>query len=352
MSSESTPLTPVKGDTDTAAVASVKEAAAQSIEFLDFNLSKSYEAWQETQKSHAKAFISYIFFLVLTAVLLWGEGLEDRINVPVLSLSIDRRFASIWSLVLNSINLYWLSTTAFYSRLITVKVEELLRKRYGRGAVAWQMEYPSPFRTIVGLLPALVYSKKRGFLVPAAFLLLSLIAFYTVSFFVLPTLFVWKAASVFGYGTFAKGAILVFAILFIAPTIFLTFYRRMQAVEKRLQKGMEIRSVKEFNFEIDAEAKKKCFELYGLNCYVCESDFKEVYGKSSEKFMQAHLIKPWSEIGELERLSPAEHLRPVCPNCHSIIHLENPPLSFDAVRAMLQGNTGKQPLREQALTDR
>lgn len=337
MSSETLTAAPTSLATEVTPEKVTKEDDGLERELLDFNLSKSYEAWQEAQKTLSKAFISYVVFLSLTAVLLWGEGIENKVNVPVLSLSIDRRSASVWTLILSGITLYWFSVSRFYLNLVTRKVVELLQKRYGVVDVVWQMEHPSPFLTVLRLVPGLVYSMKWALIAPAVLFVLVLLTFYAGSFLVLPTLFVWKTASVFGFGSAAKLAMSVGAVLAIAPAAFLTFTRRTANIDKRLLKGMGLRSAKELNFEINAEAKKKCFELYGLDCYVCDLSFKEVHGQPGRKFMQVHLIKPWSEIGELERLNAAAHLRPVCPNCHAIIHLENPPLSFDAVRNMLAG---------------
>lgn len=337
MSSETTSTVPVSASKEIATNAATKEDAPYNSEFLDFSLSKTYEAWQEAHKTISKTFISYTVFLLLTAVLLWGEGIQDKINVPVLSLFIDRRSASVWAFLLSVISLYWFSIAQFYTRLVTVKVAELLRKRYETSDTVWQMEHPSPFLTALRLIPSLVFSKKRALIAPALLLTVVALTFYAVSFIALPTLFVWKTASSFENGMGAKLTMCVGATLAIAPAAFLTFTRRTPNIDKRLLKGIGLRTAKEINFEIDAEAKKKCFELYGLNCYVCDLDFQEVYGQPGEKFMQVHLIKPWSEISELEVLNPATHLRPVCPNCHAIIHLENPSLSFDTVRTMLQG---------------
>jgi hypothetical protein len=337
VSSDTIPAAPASVSTKAVPDEATKEGDSLDRELLDFNLSKSYEAWQEAQKTASKAFVSYVAFLSLTGVLLWGEGIENKVSVPVLSLTIDRRSASVWTLILSGVTLYWFSVSRFYLNLVARRVGELLHKRYGVSDTVWQMEHPSPFLTVLRLVPGLAYSKKWALMAPALLFVLVLLTFYAASFIALPTLFVWKTGGVFGFGSAAKFAMSFGAALAVAPAAFLTFTRRTPEIDKRLLKAMGARSNKELNFEIDAEAKKKCFELYGLDCQVCGLSFKEVHGQSGQKFMQVHLIKPWSEIGELEVLNPAMHLRPVCPNCHAILHLENPSLSIDAVKNMLGG---------------
>ncbi|MDQ2907279.1 MAG: hypothetical protein M3Y81_27545 [Chloroflexota bacterium] len=43
-------------------------------------------------------------------------------------------------------------------------------------------------------------------------------------------------------------------------------------------------------------------------------------------------------MGETYRVDPIKDLRPVCPNCHTIIHSQYPPYSIDEVRAMVRNN--------------
>ena len=47
-----------------------------------------------------------------------------------------------------------------------------------------------------------------------------------------------------------------------------------------------------------------------------------------------------SEIGKEYEVDPVKDLRPVCPNCHSVIHLKAPPYSIDELKDMLTAQKG------------
>ena len=85
-------------------------------------------------------------------------------------------------------------------------------------------------------------------------------------------------------------------------------------------------------YERNSEARGKCIEHYGLKCSVCSFDFEEKYGDLGEGYIHVHHIIPLSEIGGEYNLNPIEDLRPVCPNCHAIIHRTQPALSIDQLK--------------------
>jgi len=51
--------------------------------------------------------------------------------------------------------------------------------------------------------------------------------------------------------------------------------------------------------------------------------------------MHVHHLKMLSEIGKNYRIDPIKDLRPVCPNCHSVIHMESPLLTIKQVKALI-----------------
>lgn len=71
-------------------------------------------------------------------------------------------------------------------------------------------------------------------------------------------------------------------------------------------------------YERDPKARKACIEHYGLNCHVCNFNFEAVYGERGTGFIHIHHLKPVSG-GEYE-VNPIDDLRPICPNCHAMIH--------------------------------
>jgi hypothetical protein len=90
------------------------------------------------------------------------------------------------------------------------------------------------------------------------------------------------------------------------------------------------------SYERNPQARKKCLEYYGTSCFVCEFDFGKTFGKIGEGFIHVHHLKPISEIREEYEINPVEDMRPVCPNCHSIIHRRDPVFSIEEMKTLLQ----------------
>jgi 5-methylcytosine-specific restriction endonuclease McrA len=88
-------------------------------------------------------------------------------------------------------------------------------------------------------------------------------------------------------------------------------------------------------YERSAQARKDCIDHYGAECVVCGVDFGERYGELAEGFIHVHHLTPIAEVDEEYEIDPIEDLRPVCPNCHAVIHRRSPPLSISEVRSLL-----------------
>ncbi|MBX3613144.1 MAG: HNH endonuclease, partial [Burkholderiaceae bacterium] len=73
-------------------------------------------------------------------------------------------------------------------------------------------------------------------------------------------------------------------------------------------------------FERAPRARAVCIKYWGCKCVVCAFDFSVRYGPIGEGFIHVHHIKPLSEIGKDYVLDPIRDLRPVCPNCHAMLH--------------------------------
>jgi 5-methylcytosine-specific restriction protein A len=88
-------------------------------------------------------------------------------------------------------------------------------------------------------------------------------------------------------------------------------------------------------YERDPNARRKCLNHWGLACVVCGFAFVNRYGALGEGFIHVHHLKPLGEIGEQYELDPINDLRPVCPNCHAMLHRASPALGIDALRALI-----------------
>ncbi|MDE8565569.1 HNH endonuclease [Anoxybacillus rupiensis] len=86
-------------------------------------------------------------------------------------------------------------------------------------------------------------------------------------------------------------------------------------------------------YERNAKARQLCLSKYGYRCSVCDFDFEEFYGRIGKHFIEVHHLKPLSEINEEYKVNPFEDLRPVCPNCHAMLHKAN--VSIEELRRMI-----------------
>lgn len=97
-----------------------------------------------------------------------------------------------------------------------------------------------------------------------------------------------------------------------------------------------VRKVRVNAYERSLSARRKCIEHHGCQCYICGFDFGERYGKAGEGFIHVHHQNPLSEGKQNKEVDPVEDLKPVCPNCHAVIHRGDSLRSVEEIRDMLQ----------------
>jgi len=88
-------------------------------------------------------------------------------------------------------------------------------------------------------------------------------------------------------------------------------------------------------FERNVKAREACLRHYGFSCSVCNFDFEKFYGKIGRQFIHVHHLKPLSEIEEEYKIDPIKDLRPVCPNCHAMLHRKMPTLTIDELKKII-----------------
>jgi 5-methylcytosine-specific restriction protein A len=91
-------------------------------------------------------------------------------------------------------------------------------------------------------------------------------------------------------------------------------------------------------YERNPHARKKCIEHYGLSCVVCDFNFEKVYGQIGKEFIHVHHLRQVATVGKTYEVDPLKDLRPVCPNCHSIIHRQKTPLTIEEVKLLINEN--------------
>jgi 5-methylcytosine-specific restriction enzyme A len=89
-------------------------------------------------------------------------------------------------------------------------------------------------------------------------------------------------------------------------------------------------------YERSPEARAACIAHYGTKCSVCNFEFVKVYGELGADYIHVHHIVPLSRIGKEYTVDPIKDLRPVCPNCHSILHRGDKPMAVGDLRAVVR----------------
>ncbi|GGF84271.1 HNH endonuclease [Alteromonas lipolytica] len=89
-------------------------------------------------------------------------------------------------------------------------------------------------------------------------------------------------------------------------------------------------------YERNPEARAKCIAHYGCKCYVCDFDFEENYGDIGRGFIHVHHEVALADIREEYQVDPIKDLKPLCPNCHGIIHRTHPPISIEALQLKIK----------------
>lgn len=86
-----------------------------------------------------------------------------------------------------------------------------------------------------------------------------------------------------------------------------------------------------------------CLAYHGYNCKACGINLKDKYGDIARDFIHVHHLNPISESGIIKP-DPIKDFVPLCPNCHAIAHLKNPPLTVEEIQKILKenGNTNTQ----------
>jgi|GEM_PF-1807681 hypothetical protein len=88
-------------------------------------------------------------------------------------------------------------------------------------------------------------------------------------------------------------------------------------------------------YERNREARQKCIDYYGVNCIVCGFNFHEKYGDIGNDFIHIHHLRQLAEIGREYQIDPIQDLRPVCPNCHQMLHRHKPPFTIEELRSYI-----------------
>ncbi|MED0717416.1 HNH endonuclease [Aeribacillus composti] len=63
--------------------------------------------------------------------------------------------------------------------------------------------------------------------------------------------------------------------------------------------------------------------------------FSETCGDIDKNFIHVHHLKEISQIGEEYEIDPLKDLRPVCPNCHAILHRQKQAYTIEELKEIM-----------------
>jgi 5-methylcytosine-specific restriction protein A len=82
-------------------------------------------------------------------------------------------------------------------------------------------------------------------------------------------------------------------------------------------------------------ARRECIKEYKAVCYVCGFDFEKFYGEMGKGYIHVHHIVPLSTRKQIEEMT-ADDLRPVCPNCHAMLHKGKNPPTIEELKKLIK----------------
>lgn len=91
----------------------------------------------------------------------------------------------------------------------------------------------------------------------------------------------------------------------------------------------KIRTVTTKTYDRSTHARQACIEHFGYNCIVCKFNFEDAYGDVGRGYIEVHHLRQIADVGEEYLIDPVRDLRPVCANCHRILHKRRPPLAIE-----------------------
>lgn len=119
-----------------------------------------------------------------------------------------------------------------------------------------------------------------------------------------------------------------------------SIYAELSGTAKDYPEGA-VRAVLVNAYERSDAARRACIAKHGATCQICRDDMGKKYGPVATGFIHVHHRLPLAKIGKSYKVNPAVDLVPLCPSCHAVVHLKDPPLSIEQVQKMIRQQKDK-----------
>lgn len=84
-----------------------------------------------------------------------------------------------------------------------------------------------------------------------------------------------------------------------------------------------------------ARMRSLCLAHYGMKCACCGVLLADIYGDQAADVIHVHHLSPLGALPSGTVIDPIRDLRPVCPNCHCVIHTRPEPFTIREMKALL-----------------
>lgn len=89
-------------------------------------------------------------------------------------------------------------------------------------------------------------------------------------------------------------------------------------------------------YERDPRLRQACIDHFGCRCFACGFDFALTFGPRGQGVIEVHHLNPLGRIRGMHEVDAIRDMRPLCPNCHTMVHRQDPPFTIDELKMMVR----------------
>lgn len=87
--------------------------------------------------------------------------------------------------------------------------------------------------------------------------------------------------------------------------------------------------------------RRLAIEIHGVTCDVCNFNFAHKYGVIGDGVVEIHHKTPVHLMKEEAVIDPRTDLVPLCSNCHTMVHLSDPPIPIEELKKNIETNANR-----------